>query len=87
MTKTILIIEQEQESRSIFLSLIHEATLATDSLQALQILTMVRPDLLLVSDTLPQMTGIELYNRIQRLPSLQHLPPFSCVQRFHEQRR
>ncbi len=51
-----------------------QAMLATDGKQALKIVQNVKPSVLLLDNNLPDMKGIELYDRIQVEKKLENVP-------------
>jgi CheY-like chemotaxis protein len=47
---------------------------AADGLEGLRVLQAEKPDLLVSDLAMPEMDGIELYDRLQELPDLAHIP-------------
>jgi len=77
--KTILVVEDDQHiGEFIVEAFIQEtpfqAMLATDGKQALKIVQHVKPNVLLLDNNLPDMKGIELYDRIQVERKLENVP-------------
>jgi len=77
--KTILVVEDDQHiGEFIVEAFIQEtpfqAMLATDGKQALKIVQHVKPNVLLLDNNLPDMKGIELYDRIQVERELENVP-------------
>ena len=77
--KTILIVEDD-DSIGEFLRMIisletpYYPIVVADGAQALHVLTDLKPDLLLLDYRLPEMTGIELYDRIRASEGLTAVP-------------
>ena len=77
--KTILVVEDDVEIGS-FLSIAigqetpYKAVVVTDGHQALETVTHVLVDLLLLDYTLPTMNGIELYDQLHAMPGLEATP-------------
>jgi CheY-like chemotaxis protein len=78
--KVILVVEDDPDLGAFLVQFFQEATpyryavLATDAIQALATVRSLIPDVLLVDYWLPNMDGLELYDRIQVIPELQHVP-------------
>ena len=78
-SKVILIVEDEAAIGDMLVETIdretpHRAILVADSSRAFEIITRVKPDLVLLDYHLPRMTGIELYDHLHATPGLEHLP-------------
>ena len=77
--KTILVVEDDMDIGS-FLSLAieqetpYQAIVVTDGYQALEMVTQVPVDLLLLDYTLPTMNGIELYDQLHAMQELEATP-------------
>src|SRR5438477_1056760 len=68
--KTILVVEDDKNIGELIVEAFvqetpYQAMLATDGKQALKIVQNVKPNVLLLDNNLPDMKGIELYDRIQ----------------------
>jgi CheY-like chemotaxis protein len=77
--KTILVLEQDERTREILLQAVRETTryhvvMTRFPLHALQLTAEMKPDLLLLASHLDEITGIELYDLIQKQPDLAHIP-------------
>src|SRR5947209_7789066 len=77
--KTILIVEDDAaigELLRLFLSeeTPHQAILAFDAFQALNIIKDITPNLFLLDYRLPRMNGKELYDRLHATKGLEHIP-------------
>lgn len=77
--KTILIVEDDPSIGEMFVQTladenIYKLLLVTSGTQALEIVNETTPDLLLLDYHLPNMTGLELYDRIHVLPHLSRIP-------------
>ena len=76
---TILIVEDDVSIGKFLIEAIQQETsyqfvLASDSLQALQIASDIKPCLLILNYHLPHMDGIELYDRLHEFQGLEHVP-------------
>ncbi len=77
--KTILIVEDDPSIGEMFVQTladenIYKLLLVTSGTQALEIVKETTPDLLLLDYHLPNMTGLELYDRLHTMPYLSHIP-------------
>ena len=77
--KTILVVEDDENIGELIVEAFiqetpYQAMLATDGKQALKIVQNVKPNVLLVDNNLPDMKGIELYDRIQVERELENVP-------------
>jgi CheY-like chemotaxis protein len=77
--KTILIVEDDPSIGEFFVEAIteenrHVALLVTSGFEALEIIKEVTPDLFLLDYHLPQMNGIELYDRLHATKGLERVP-------------
>ena len=77
--KTILVVEDDENIGELIVEAFiqetpYQAMLATDGKQALKIVQNVKPNVLLVDNNLPDMKGIELYDRIQVEKELENVP-------------
>src|SRR5947199_6954849 len=77
--KTILIIEDEAAIGDLLVEAIleetpHRAVLAADGPRAFHIIEHIKPSLFLLDFHLPQMNGIEVYDRLHATNGLEHIP-------------
>ena len=77
--KTILVVEDDENIGELIVEAFvqetpYQAMLATDGKQALKIVQNVKPNVLLLDNNLPDMKGIELYDRIQVERELENVP-------------
>ena len=77
--KSILIVEDDPAIGDLLIETISYETLyhpivVSDGIQALKVVNDTRPDLLLVDYRLPIMSGIELYDQIQAMEGIAHIP-------------
>ncbi len=77
--KTVFIVEDDEAIGTLLVQVIeqetpYQAVLASDGLQALKMLPTVKPDVLLLDYGLPDMNGLEFYDTIHAVRSLEHLP-------------
>ena len=77
--KTILVVEDDENIGELIVEAFiqetpFQAMLATDGKQALKIVQHVKPNVLLLDNNLPDMKGIELYDRIQVEKELENVP-------------
>lgn len=93
----VLIIEDDENIGALLAEVLAEETayqplLATDGLQALQLIRFIRPNLIITDYRLPYMDGLELYdrlhttNRLEDVPAIlisAHLPAREEVRRRH----
>src|SRR2546429_10008456 len=90
--KTILVVEDDVEIGS-FLSIAigqetpYKAVVVTDGHQALETVTHVLVDLLLLDYTLPTMNGIELYDHLHSMPGLEATPVIIFTARLAQHQR
>jgi DNA-binding response OmpR family regulator len=78
-TYTILVVEADAEIGSLLLEALSQKTsyqmiLLTHSLQALEVARRIKPDLFILNYHLPQVNGIELYDRLHAIKELKHVP-------------
>ncbi len=78
-TYTILVVEADADIGSLLLEALSEKTsyqmiLLTHSLQALEVARGIKPDLFILNYHLPQVNGIELYDRLHAIKGLKHVP-------------
>jgi len=78
-TYTILVVEADAEIGSLLLEALSQKTsyqmiLLTHSLQALEVARRIKPDLFILNYHLPQVNGIELYDRLHAIKGLKHVP-------------
>jgi DNA-binding response OmpR family regulator len=77
--KTILVVEDDEHIGEFIVEAFvqetpFQAMLATDGKQALKLVQNVKPSVLLLDNNLPDMKGIELYDRIQVEKKLDNVP-------------
>lgn len=77
--RVVLVVEDDRPVGELLASIINDeegyvAIHVTRPRDALEILTKVRPDLLVLDVGLPEMSGIELYDRVHEDKSLQRIP-------------
>lgn len=77
--KTILVVEDDEHIGEFIVEAFiqetsYQAMLATDGKQALKIVQNMKPSFLLLDNNLPDMKGIELYDRIQVEKELENVP-------------
>jgi CheY-like chemotaxis protein len=82
--KTVFVVEDDEDLAELIKEVIeyeglqtrdgYQAVVAFDSLQALQMIGNVHPDLFLLDYYLPRMNGLDLYDRLHALPGLEHIP-------------
>lgn len=77
--KKILIVEDDQEIGHLYLELLqveidYIVTLVIEPFEALNIVENFKPDLFILDYLLPQMDGIELYNRLHTIEGLENVP-------------
>jgi twitching motility two-component system response regulator PilG len=77
--KVILVVEDDPAIGAFLVQLVREATphyawLATDAPQALALVRSLIPDLVIVDYWLPNMNGLELYERLQGRKELKQVP-------------
>ena len=87
-TKTILLVEDDLAIGSVLLEALaqetpYQAILATDSHAALQIVRHCTPDLLILDYGLPDLNGIELYDRLHTNEALAALPAILMTANRH----
>src|SRR6266567_8744691 len=89
-TYTILVVEADADIGSLLLEALSEKTsyqmiLLTHSLQALEVARGIKPDLFILNYHLPQVNGIELYDRLHAIKGLKHVPTIMVAADFPEQ--
>ena len=77
--KKILIVEDDQDIGRLYLELLQAetdcvVTLASEPLQALNVVEEFKPDLFILDYMLPYMDGLELYNRLHTIKGLENVP-------------
>src|SRR5436190_10103879 len=77
--RKVLIVEDDQEIARLYLELLQAetscvVTLASEPLQALNIVEKFKPDLFILDYLLPHMDGIELYKRLHTIKGLENVP-------------
>jgi CheY-like chemotaxis protein len=78
-TKTILIVEDDEDNRLIYnemLSMLpqYHIQLAGNSIEALHFVEHIKPDLCILDYRLPHMNGLQLYDHLHTLPGLDQMP-------------
>src|SRR5947207_13356831 len=89
-TTTILVVEADAEIGSLLLEALsqkasYQMILLTHSLQALQVARGIKPDLFILNYHLPQVNGIELYDRLHAIKGLKHVPTIMVAAALPEQ--
>ncbi len=79
MSKITLIVEDDSSIGEVLVYAISQTTpyraiSALDSVEALEIVKSVTPDLFILDYQLPKMNGIELYDLLQNTQGLAHIP-------------
>jgi len=87
---TILVVEADAEIGSLLLEALSQKTsyqmiLLTHSLQALEVARGIKPDLFILNYHLPQVNGIELYDRLHAIKGLKHVPTIMVAADVPEQ--
>ncbi|MFL5658553.1 MAG: response regulator [Ktedonobacteraceae bacterium] len=87
---TILVVEADAEIGSLLLEALsqkasYQMILLTHSLQALQVARGIKPDLFILNYHLPQVNGIELYDRLHAIKGLKHVPTIMVAADLPEQ--
>jgi CheY-like chemotaxis protein len=77
--KTILIVEDDTAFGDFLCNALeqetpHQTLCVPDGLQALDVVKEVTPDLIILDYYLPNMNGIELYDRLHAINGLEHVP-------------
>jgi len=77
--KPILIVEDDTAIGSFLIEAIeqetvHQALLATDGYEALQIVDDIKPGLFLIDYSLPYLNGLELYDHLHAAKELENIP-------------
>ncbi|SRR5258708_11276315 len=77
--KKILIVEDDQDIGRLYLELLQSetdcvVTLASEPLQALNVVEEFKPDLFILDYLLPHMDGLELYNKLHTIKGLENVP-------------
>ncbi len=77
--KKILIVEDDQDIGRLYMELLQTetdcvVTLASEPLQALNVVEEFKPDLFILDYMLPYMDGLELYNRLHTIKGLENVP-------------
>jgi CheY-like chemotaxis protein len=76
---SILVVEDDEDLGQFIVQAIHDETpyqalLATDGFQALKITTTLKPTLFLLDYNLPDMNGLELYDKLHSMEALKNVP-------------
>lgn len=77
--KTILVVEDDEAIGDFIVEALkqeteHQALLATDGASALQVAKSLKPNLLLLDYRLPDMNGVELYDRLHMIDGFGEVP-------------
>ncbi len=82
--KTILVVEDDADLGDLIMQVLdlhseqennrYHAVLAIDSMQALEAVKSLKPDLFLLDYYLPRMNGLQLYDRLHTTPGLEQVP-------------
>lgn len=77
--KTILVVEDDEAIGDFIVEALkqeteHQALLATDGASALEVAKNLKPNLLLLDHRLPDMNGIELYDRLHMIEGFGEIP-------------
>lgn len=83
-SKTILVVEDDADLGELILQVLdlhseqdktfYRAVLVVDSMEALEAVKSIKPDLFLIDYYLPRMDGLELYDRLHSSPGLEQVP-------------
>ena len=78
-SKTILLVEDDVDLSDCIVAALEEATpyhvlLASNAVEALKIISSLKPDLFLLDYQLPSMDGLELYERLHQTKELENIP-------------
>jgi len=79
ISKTVLVVEDDQYVGEFMTQALEDigfyhVVLATDAFRALNIVRNLKPSLFLLDYQLPQMNGVELYDRLQEAGGLEDVP-------------
>jgi len=84
VSKTILVVEDDADLGDLIMQVLdlhseqehtsYHAVLTIDSMQALEAVKSIIPDLFLLDYYLPRMNGLELYDRLHASPGLEQVP-------------
>ncbi|GHO84033.1 response regulator [Dictyobacter formicarum] len=77
--KVILVVEDDKRIGYLLIETIEEETpyrvmLAPDGFQALKVIRIIKPHLLLIDYMLPSMDGLELYDQLHATEEFKHIP-------------
>ena len=77
--KTVLVVEDDKNIGEFIVSAFvqetpYQALLAVDGSQALKLVQDIQPDMLILDNRLPDMKGIELYDRLHTMEELEDIP-------------
>jgi CheY-like chemotaxis protein len=78
-SKTILLVEDDVDLSECIVAALEEATpyhvlLASNGVEALKIISRLKPDLFLLDYHLPSMDGLELYEHLHKTKGLENIP-------------
>lgn len=90
LTKTILVVEDDEGVGVFLVQAIsqetpYQALLVTDGFQALKAVKKMKPDLFILDYQLPNMNGIELFDRLHAMEELAGLPAIIMSARLPKQ--
>src|SRR5437870_1714880 len=88
--KAILVVEDDSGIGTFLIQAITQETsfhalLAADGIQALKVVTQIKPDLFILDYQLPRMNGIDLYDQLHALPGLETVPAILISARLPKQ--
>ncbi|HYL44862.1 MAG TPA: response regulator [Ktedonobacteraceae bacterium] len=77
--KTILVVEDDKNIGELIVSAFvqetpYQALLAVNGSQALKLVQDIQPNMLILDNRLPDMKGIELYDRLHTMETLENIP-------------
>jgi CheY-like chemotaxis protein len=79
---TVLLVDDEETLHFIFERTFqqagYETLVASDGTEALDILSSQRPNLVILDDMMPKMSGSEVCMRMKNDPDMQHIPVIMC---------
>jgi DNA-binding response OmpR family regulator len=88
--KTILLVEDDEYIGDVLVQAITQETpylalLVTDGFEALNAVKGIKPNLFILDYHLPRMNGIELYDKLQTVKTLEHVPTIMMSARLPQQ--
>jgi CheY-like chemotaxis protein len=77
--KIIIVVEDDDDTLTVLALTLSETTQfqvypVKSGLDALQLVTQIRPDLFILDYRLPEMSGIQLYDQLHAIPRLENIP-------------